>query len=77
MRTTKICPKCQSNRILRIEGNAGPYGTGNNIPVGMTIFSYVKVARYVCLRCGYSEEWIDGKDLGKLEAKYGEDKARI
>lgn len=56
MKNSKICPKCQSNNILRIEGRADAYGAGNNIPVGMTIFTYVKVDRYLCCECGYSEE---------------------
>jgi hypothetical protein len=33
--------------ILKIPGQAGAYGSGNNIPVGATIFSSVKVTRYL------------------------------
>ncbi|WP_278281159.1 hypothetical protein [Clostridium sp. BSD9I1] len=34
---------------------------------GMTIFSAVKVTRYLCCDCGYSEEWIDDKkDIEKI-----------
>jgi hypothetical protein len=36
----------------------------------MTIFTYVKVPRYLCLECGYSEEWIDLEDLPVLEEKF-------
>ena len=43
MKRTGICPKCQSTDLVRIEGNAGAYGSGNNIQLGMTIFSAVKV----------------------------------
>ena len=53
------CPKCGETRLIYIPGKAGVYGTGNNIMTGMTIFSAVLVNRYVCNRCGYSEEWID------------------
>ena len=63
MKKTGICPKCQSTDLVRIEGNAGAYGSGNNIQLGMTIFSAVKVHRYLCCRCGYSEEWIDKEDI--------------
>ena len=70
MKTTHICPKCASADILRIEGSAGAYGTGNNIQVGLTNFSAVLVHRYVCCRCGYSEDWIDREDIPKLEKKY-------
>lgn len=70
MKTTKICPKCQGTDILRIEGSAKAYGAGNNIPMGATIFSYVKVPRYVCCNCGYCEEWIDLNDISKLKDKF-------
>jgi predicted nucleic-acid-binding Zn-ribbon protein len=70
MKTTGVCPKCGQSNIIRIEGQAKAYGAGNNIPVGMTIFTYVKVPRYLCLECGYSEEWIDLEDLPVLEEKF-------
>lgn len=68
---THICPKCQGRDIIRINGTSGAYGTGNNIMVGATIFSVVLVHRYVCCKCGYSEEWIDKEDIQKLQKKYG------
>jgi ribosomal protein S27AE len=71
MKQTGICPKCQGRDIIRIEGSVKGYGAGNNIPVGITIFSYVKVPRYVCGTCGYSEEWIDKKDIHKIREKFG------
>ena len=67
MKNTKICPKCGGSEIIRIDGYAGAYGSGNNIMLGATIFSAANVNRYVCCRCGYSEEWIDGADLEKLK----------
>ena len=71
MRNTKPCPKCNSTDILKIPGLAGGYGSGNNIPTGMSIFSAVKVTRYLCCECGYSEEWIDNKeDIEKLQKKF-------
>ncbi|MDO5560928.1 MAG: hypothetical protein Q4F95_15205 [Oscillospiraceae bacterium] len=42
MKISHKCPKCASIDILRVEGSAQAYGAGNNIPVGITIFSYVK-----------------------------------
>lgn len=68
MKTTRICPKCRSNDIVRIDGNVGAYGSGNNITLGATIFSSVKVNRYVCCQCGYSEEWIDREDLEMIKS---------
>lgn len=49
MRNTKCCPKCSGVDILMIQGNAGPYGVGNNIQVGWTNASAILVNRYVCL----------------------------
>ena len=66
MKLTRVCPKCGASDIVRIDGYTGPYGTGNNVMTGKTIFSGVNVNLYVCLRCGYSEEWIDREDLEKV-----------
>lgn len=38
MKVSKRCPKCESTEMIRVEGTAGPYGTGNNIAIGATIF---------------------------------------
>lgn len=67
MKNTKICPKCQNNDIVRIDGNAGAYGSGNNIMLGGTIFSAVKVNRYICCNCGFTEEWIDTWDIDEIK----------
>lgn len=68
MKNTRICPKCQSTDLLRFDGNVGAYGSGNNLMVGATLFSAVKVNRYVCCRCGFTEEWIDREDIDKLKS---------
>lgn len=69
MKNTNTCPKCESKNILHIPGWFGLYGAGNYIPAGWT--STVEVARYLCTDCGYSEEWIDGKEyIQKLIRKY-------
>ena len=69
MKNTNTCPKCQKHNIVRFDGSTGPYGTGNNIYLGTTMFSqiHVNVNRYVCCDCGFSEEWIDTCDLNKIE----------
>ena len=67
MKNSEKCIKCGSNDIVRIDGYAGPYGVGNNIMVGKSIFSAVNVNRYICCKCGYSEEWIDKEDLDKVK----------
>ena len=71
MKNTKKCEKCNSNDILRIEGEVGVHGVGNNISTGFTIFNAVLVTRYLCCECGYSEEWIDDEeDIKKLRRIY-------
>lgn len=66
MKNSRTCPKCNSNNIVRIDGYAGAYGSGNNIMTGHTIFSAVNVNRYICCSCGYTEEWIDKEDMDKV-----------
>ena len=70
MKQSGICPKCAGMDILLIPGRVGAYGAGNNIPVGWTYLSAVKVNRYLCCSCGYSEEWIDKGDIPALVSKY-------
>lgn len=66
MKNSKICPKCNSSNIVRINGSSGAYGSGNNVMLGSTIFSAVNVNRYICCECGYAEEWIDKEELEKV-----------
>lgn len=70
MKKNGICPKCASRDILRIPGSVGPYGTGNNIQTGWWNVTAVKVNRYLCCHCGYSEEWINEEDIPALKNKY-------
>lgn len=58
MKQSSKCPKCAGREILRIEGVVGP--SGNGIPTGG--FLPIKVARYVCAGCGFTEEWIESPD---------------
>lgn len=67
MRNTNKCPKCGSDDIIRVNGSSRGYGAGNNIMIGMTIFSAVKVNRYICCNCGFCEEWIDKDDISKIK----------
>lgn len=67
MKNTRVCPKCSGTDIIRFDGWSGAHGAGNNIQVGVTIFSAVNVNRYVCCDCGFTEEWIDQEDLWELK----------
>lgn len=39
MKNTKICPKCNSADIVRVNGTVGAHGTGNNIMIGAAMFA--------------------------------------
>ena len=67
MKNSNKCIKCNSSDVRRVNGSVRGYGAGNNILLGMTIFSGIKVNRYICLNCGYCEEWIDKEDIEKLK----------
>ncbi|GAA1542001.1 hypothetical protein GCM10009827_071870 [Dactylosporangium maewongense] len=71
MKYSHACPKCHASDIIRIPGHTGAYGSGNNIQVGQ-FTRPVPVARYVCLNCGFVEEWVDApQHLAKLREKFG------
>ncbi|MGO9543741.1 MAG: hypothetical protein ACLPPF_02980 [Rhodomicrobium sp.] len=71
MKNSHKCSKCKSADIVRIPGEVGAYGAGNNIRTGWTVYHAVKVTRYLCASCGFSEEWIDSpEDIAKLKKKY-------
>lgn len=67
MKDKKVCPKCGCEEIIVVEGTASNFGSNNHIKVGMTIYSAIMVDRYVCCGCGYSEEWINKKDIRALK----------
>lgn len=69
MKNMKKCPKCGGLEIYRVEAVVGNgYGSGNVIPTGL--LGVIKVNRYVRGRCGYAEEYIEGKDLETLRRKF-------
>ena len=69
MKTTETCPKCESHQIIRVPG----YIAGNHIRLFFLIPGQVRVSRYLCTECGYSEEWIDkADDIHRLKERYGD-----
>jgi predicted RNA-binding Zn-ribbon protein involved in translation (DUF1610 family) len=70
MKNTNHCPKCNSEDIIRVEGQAKGYGAGSNIPTGHTIFEATKVTRYVCGNCGFIESWLDSLEQIEKVKKY-------
>ncbi|MBD5081386.1 MAG: hypothetical protein HDT44_06430 [Ruminococcaceae bacterium] len=67
MKNNKTCPKCGGLDIIIVDGYVGAYGSGNNIMTGATVFSAVKVDRYICCSCGFTEEWINTGDIEKVK----------
>jgi predicted nucleic-acid-binding Zn-ribbon protein len=71
VKNTRLCSKCNSNNLLKIPGKHTGYGAGNIITLGWSAINAVKVTRFVCEQCGYSEEWIENKeDIERLITKY-------
>ena len=73
MKNTHLCPKCASPEIVRIPDQPGRYASGNNIyTTRATLFGKIPVIRYVCCRCGYVENWVEGKEkLRRLQEIFG------
>ena len=60
MKNTGRCPKCGSRKVLRVPDHPGRYASGNNIyPSSFTLLGKIPVIRYVCLDCGYVENWVE------------------
>ena len=72
MKRTRLCVQCQSSDIARVPGYAGTqYSSGSFIPIGKLGLGVAKVSRFVCLRCGFVESWVESsEDLDKIRKKY-------
>jgi len=68
MKNTKTCPKCGGNNIVLIKNDGRPDATkGNNLMCGSTtLTNMILVERYICCDCGYTEEWVDKRDIETL-----------
>jgi predicted nucleic-acid-binding Zn-ribbon protein len=65
------CPKCHSTDIVRLPGDFEPPASlsGAKPP---SSFKTIKITRYCCANCGFSEVWVDDPDdLKDLLKKYG------
>lgn len=73
MRSSYRCPKCGGAGILRIPDTPGRYTSGNNIYTSnLTLAGKIPVIRYVCLHCGYVENWVERADqLERLKQAFG------
>ena len=69
MKQSNCCLKCGSNELLRIPGVPGEEP---HIAIGAARLHEAEVAKYVCAKCGYIEQWIENpSDLQELESAYG------
>lgn len=69
MKDSNTCPKCNFTDVIRIPARLPATSSENVISVGW--MSAVKVTRFVCATCGYSEEWIEPlEDVEKLRSRH-------
>lgn len=72
MKDTKVCPKCESLNIKKFDRYYASGGLAY-IYVRTSSFGGVEVRLYICSDCGYTETWIDKKDLTKIkDSKYAQ-----
>jgi len=63
------CLKCGSDELVQ-----APFVPGDapHITVGERSLHQVAVPRYVCVNCGFIEQWVDHRqDLNRLKEEYG------
>jgi predicted nucleic-acid-binding Zn-ribbon protein len=72
MKNTGKCTKCGGEQILRIPNKYAGSCAGNIINLSNRFFpSNVPVTRYLCPKCGFSEDWVEEpSDLEDLRKKY-------
>ena len=70
MKLTNQCPKCNSPDIVK-ESKENNQFYANYVYVKKNWATYITLSRYICLHCGYTEEWVDSpEELDKIEKKY-------
>lgn len=60
MKNSNPCIKCHSVEIRSISGKY-PFSEQDNM-AKISAFKKMYITRYVCISCGYSEEWIEKKE---------------
>ena len=75
MTQPRTCAKCGASRLVRATGAIDPDAPifthgGNRVRFGL--FGSVAITRFLCIMCGYCEEWIESPaDLARLRAAAG------
>ncbi|MBK7567915.1 MAG: hypothetical protein IPI31_08810 [Bacteroidetes bacterium] len=62
MKATKTCPKCKGTEIYT---NDTILKRGERSTVGVSGWTNISVSVYVCMSCGYFEEYIDSENIKK------------
>ena len=69
MKNSSTCVKCNFPKIIRIGG--GNKWKGYHAAFQLGPMNMIPMERYICVRCGYTELWIQNEeDLEKLEQKF-------
>ncbi len=73
MKKSGICPKCSSNEIYT---NEDEHNRGDRCSIPVTGWRSFFVAVYVCMKCGYLEEyiadaeWSDRKLIDRIKERW-------
>ncbi|MCB9308780.1 MAG: hypothetical protein H6567_01815 [Lewinellaceae bacterium] len=68
MKSTHCCPKCNCNEIAKVKGGAFKGNLYNTISTGLNT---IYLTRYICLSCGFTENYVeDTDDLEKLAKRH-------
>ena len=70
MKKSGKCPKCGTREIVLVPGKLVPAGNGRSIMLGHSALSSALIDRYICLECGYSEDYFDENELQKITDKF-------
>lgn len=71
MKLNNTCVKCHSSNLRKVSGNF-PLSDKNNM-LKITAFKNIYITSYVCVECGFMEEWIEKPaDLEYLAKKADE-----
>lgn len=60
MKNTSTCPKCGSTEVIMTKGNK--MNPTQKIDLDKWGLKSVGLDRYLCVRCGYTEEWVQIDD---------------
>lgn len=72
MKNTGKCPKCSSGDLAT---NSNRAKQGDRTIISISAWYSVQVATYICMQCGYIEEYVDDESMKNL-AKMDQLRAR-